>query len=516
MVLISFVIPFFPKKILTEHCILGHLTLNSHSRSILGHSSYCKALLLRQKIQSCYSSQADRAEQSQKYLYLREDWLEKLRTVEFYSICVSQYQLLRNSLSIDSFAVFFRNLNNQTGNLEFIPVCSYPDVESVWIVKDEQGSLPFVLQQPLPLPGGLHPSSLLPDYPFVSFREGTSYELGNGYITVPINYERTVIGMLLISRRQPLFWTEKEKQLIVQVARSIAVAATLNLRWQLNSEGTKELPKLQKVLSNILHQVNNPLNAVGTFVKLLLKRLPKNDMNVDLLKNMLTQTEHLQQLLSPLQHINHRLLPTGDVVDNEHSSDLTWDELRIEQSMKHASKSSFEKPINLQLCWIKDVLSPLLSSVKILALKRGIRITSRIERDMPPCYIDITRIQEAVFAICENTLKYTPSGGIIRIHCYWNEMENRVFIEICDSGYGISENELAKVLERGYRGTNILRLQTIPGSGLGLSIALELVQSMNGVLKITSPGRLKKMGKGEAKGLPGTCVHIIFPRGISD
>jgi signal transduction histidine kinase len=87
-----------------------------------------------------------------------------------------------------------------------------------------------------------------------------------------------------------------------------------------------------------------------------------------------------------------------------------------------------------------------------------------------------------------------------------------VSIDICDTGLGIPQEELSKVFNRGYRASNVISNEATPGNGIGLSVAFEMVQYMQGTLKITSPSKLRKLGRKEAKSLPGCCVHLSFPR----
>ncbi len=58
-------------------------------------------------------------------------------------------------------------------------------------------------------------------------------------------------------------------------------------------------------------------------------------------------------------------------------------------------------------------------------------------------------------------------------------------IEVCDNGPGISKDELPMVFERGYRGQDV-RKGGVPGSGLGLSIAMNAVCNMGGKLTISN------------------------------
>jgi signal transduction histidine kinase len=82
-----------------------------------------------------------------------------------------------------------------------------------------------------------------------------------------------------------------------------------------------------------------------------------------------------------------------------------------------------------------------------------------------------------------NAIKYTPDNGhislTIKIH------HNNILTEISDSGIGIPKDELPKVFDEFYRGTNVPKdIKT--GSGLGLSIARQIVENHGGKIWVSS------------------------------
>ncbi len=78
----------------------------------------------------------------------------------------------------------------------------------------------------------------------------------------------------------------------------------------------------------------------------------------------------------------------------------------------------------------------------------------------------------------ENSLKYTPQGGVVTLKLYSND-ENAVF-EIIDNGPGIPLSERQRVFDPFYR----LSETTSEGSGLGLAIAMEAALCQGGSLSL--------------------------------
>ena len=112
--------------------------------------------------------------------------------------------------------------------------------------------------------------------------------------------------------------------------------------------------------------------------------------------------------------------------------------------------------------------------------------------------IDQQRLGQAVINILENSIRYTPKGGSIKIVVV--EKETDVIIEISDTGVGIGNEDLPYIFERFYR-VDKSRSRESGGSGLGLAIVKEIVEVHNGSVDVKS-----EEGK-------GTSFYIKIPKG---
>lgn len=98
---------------------------------------------------------------------------------------------------------------------------------------------------------------------------------------------------------------------------------------------------------------------------------------------------------------------------------------------------------------------------------------------------DMLKVQQAVFNLMDNALKYTPEGGEVTVVVHGNGCE--VFISIKDSGIGIGSSDLPRVFDRFFRGD---RSRSHPGSGLGLSLARAFARAHGGDIRVeSSPGQ---------------------------
>ncbi|MCZ4499813.1 MAG: histidine kinase [Marmoricola sp.] len=110
---------------------------------------------------------------------------------------------------------------------------------------------------------------------------------------------------------------------------------------------------------------------------------------------------------------------------------------------------------------------------------------------------DRDRIGQAIDNLLSNALKFTPPGGLVRVRLGVTASE--VEIEVADSGMGIGEIDPNRIFERLYRsGTAVA--QQVPGAGLGLTIALAIVEAHQGTIGVV---------KSDTR---GTTFRMSFPR----
>lgn len=90
---------------------------------------------------------------------------------------------------------------------------------------------------------------------------------------------------------------------------------------------------------------------------------------------------------------------------------------------------------------------------------------------------DKDRIRQLLVILIDNAIKYTASNGKVNILLFRNE--SYATIAICDTGAGMTPEEISRVFDRFYRGKQS-RLYNTDGSGLGLSIAKIITEEHGG------------------------------------
>ncbi|MGL5314987.1 MAG: sensor histidine kinase [Peptostreptococcaceae bacterium] len=116
-------------------------------------------------------------------------------------------------------------------------------------------------------------------------------------------------------------------------------------------------------------------------------------------------------------------------------------------------------------------------------------------------YGDKNLIKEAIRVFVDNSMKYTPEGGTIKINSF--KSSKGVYILIEDNGIGISNEDLPNVFNRFYR-SDKSRSKQSGGTGLGLSIAKYIIDVHQGQIKVYS-----KLDE-------GTIVSVELPTGTRE
>jgi len=117
--------------------------------------------------------------------------------------------------------------------------------------------------------------------------------------------------------------------------------------------------------------------------------------------------------------------------------------------------------------------------------------------DLPKLEADESRLQEIIYNLLDNAVKYSQPGGRISLQAAVSG--DRVSISVSDEGIGIHENDLPRIFERFYRADKARSPEGIRGTGLGLSIVKHIAQLHGGTAEAQS-----KPGK-------GTTISVNLP-----
>lgn len=156
-------------------------------------------------------------------------------------------------------------------------------------------------------------------------------------------------------------------------------------------------------------------------------------------------------------------------------------ELLINDMLKLARLESDVYENRQDLIDVPQVLKRVLDEARGLSQGQH-RFESRIEEGLS-LFGRETEAQSIFSNLVNNAVRYTPSGGVIRLS-WWGDAEGAHFA-VADSGIGIAEQDIPRLTERFYR-VDIGRSRASGGTGLGLSIVKHALERHEGRLAIES------------------------------
>jgi two-component system phosphate regulon sensor histidine kinase PhoR len=124
-----------------------------------------------------------------------------------------------------------------------------------------------------------------------------------------------------------------------------------------------------------------------------------------------------------------------------------------------------------------------LDKVRPQIAQKKIALRATLPEKLPKVHLDKDKIIAALVNLLGNAAKYTPEGGQVSFRV--QQRESLLQIEVEDSGYGIAPEELSKLFTKFFRSADP-RVQKQVGSGLGLSLAQEVVRLHGGKIAVQS------------------------------
>ena len=135
---------------------------------------------------------------------------------------------------------------------------------------------------------------------------------------------------------------------------------------------------------------------------------------------------------------------------------------------------------------LSDVINKVTDAVRILAKDKSIDFRFYIDKSIRTITGNPYTLEELYSNLLLNSIKYTPENGHISLTV--RNRLNHIITEVSDSGIGIPPDEQQKVFDEFYRASNVPK-DIKSGSGLGLSIAKQIVENHHGRIWVNSePG----------------------------
>ncbi len=255
-----------------------------------------------------------------------------------------------------------------------------------------------------------------------------------------------------------LFIRDGEQQLDVHLPKrrlAVGIASTLKngARVVLLQDVTEQRDlesRREALVTAVAHDLRNPIAAVGGYAELVEKF---GDLN----ENQRRFTRRIQQTTMKIHDVAAPLV------------DLAWVEAGL--PLAHV-------PIHLN-----QTIRRAVDRLSSLAHEQQITIAVSVQSPMPPVMGDADRMEIAIYNILHNAICYSHSEQTVAIHA-WSDT-HEAYCSVADQGIGITDDELELIFDRLYRSRDD-RVQSIPGGGLGLTVARTIIKRHGGDLWASS------------------------------
>jgi PAS domain S-box-containing protein len=227
------------------------------------------------------------------------------------------------------------------------------------------------------------------------------------------------------------------------------------LRSERKARGDAEHASRMKdeFLATLSHELRTPLNAITGWLHLLRGGAVARDELAEGLEIIARNTRLQTQLIEDLLDMNRII--TGKV------------------------------RLDVQAVQLPHVIDSALASIRPSAEAKGIRVQSILDPRAGSIRGDPARLQQIIWNLLSNSVKFTPKGG--RIEVSLERVSSHLEITVSDSGCGIAPEFLPHIFER-FRQADATTTRRHGGLGLGLAIARQLTELHGGTIAAASSG----------------------------
>jgi len=247
--------------------------------------------------------------------------------------------------------------------------------------------------------------------------------------------------------------------------RIIAKRAEERRRLEDQLNQAERMAVLGKMVAGISHEIRNPLGIIGSTAQLLHYKMDEDDPKKQLGEIIMEETSRLNSIVT-------------DFLD-------------------------FARPTtpNYSECRVDAVLERNLKFLEVELKRRDIKVELRFAENGRPVIADGDLLYRAFLNIFVNAMEALDDGGTIRVITRYRDPQNDTLeVIIADTGSGISGNDIGKIFDPFFTTRKT-------GTGLGLPIVRNIIESHGGTVDIKSPPP-EELAQFESK---GTAIIISLP-----
>jgi len=215
---------------------------------------------------------------------------------------------------------------------------------------------------------------------------------------------------------------------------------------------SERMASLGKLAAVVAHEINNPLAGILTYSKLISRLAAKG----------FDGSERLADAKNYLGIIEGESRRCGVIVKNL----LTF---------------ARQAPFNPQHNDLNTVVERCLLLVGHQMDLQSLDLEKRLDPALPPIYCDASQVQQALLALLMNAIEAMPQGGRLRVSTAYDPTQRVCRVAVSDEGLGIPDEILPHIFEPFFT-----TKEESKGVGLGLAIALGIIQQHGGNIEVVS------------------------------
>ncbi|MBX4210390.1 HAMP domain-containing histidine kinase [Candidatus Parcubacteria bacterium] len=286
----------------------------------------------------------------------------------------------------------------------------------------------------------------------------------SGYVSTIIRKREDVLDD---RRKKAQFQAEKLRLLNDEYNRFARMLVKRDFKLIKANEKLSELDKAKsEFVSVVAHQLRTPLSAIKWTLNLLIQEDAgplQNEQKVLLMKAY-ESNERILNLINEMLGVDK--IESGKI-------DFTYLEIQISDL-------------------VQNVVSEMRSQIE----RKRLKLELDIQKDLPKVFVDPQKMRAVFQNLLENSIKYTKSGGIIKMSL--KQDGNALKVSIEDNGIGIPVEQQSNIFNRFFRAKNAIKIEN-DGSGLGLFIVKAIIERHGGTIDFESAENV------------GTKFHVTLP-----
>ena len=193
-------------------------------------------------------------------------------------------------------------------------------------------------------------------------------------------------------------------------------------------------------IANVSHELRTPMTSIRGFIEGILDGTIPPDRQNHYLTIVREETNRLNRLVNDLLDL--------------------------------AKMEAGELTLNIIPLEINELVRKCVIKLETLLLEKDLTVDADFEEEDMPVKADADAIDRVLYNLMHNAIKFTPSGGNIKIMT--RIQKDRIEVTVKDNGIGIDENELDMIWDRFYK-TDKSRSKEKTGTGLGLAIVKNII-----------------------------------------